>query len=185
MAMNPLTDIQALQFAIDFAQAEKVPKDALEIRRFVVTRESPIHDATGQTPADITVLQKRTRALLQALVMCGHVTVDRRVRTMLVRAGPPMKPVPNYTSPRQDVIVDVSELTDRFINRLIRAFENVGLEKLQVCQAPAPGRHDDAICGRLFLKVTRKEYCSTRCQSRTYMRGYNNPEGSGNGKKTR
>lgn len=25
-------------------------------------------------------------------------------------------------------------------------------------------------CSRLFVKVTRKEYCSTRCQSRVYMR---------------
>lgn len=181
--MNPLTDVQVLQFAIDFAQAENVLNVAQQIRRIVVTRESPITDWSPQSAADLTALQQRTRALLQPLVRRGFVVVERKVKTLLVRAGPPEHPMPNYSSPVRDNIDDVSDIPDRFINRLIRAFEEVGLDKLQVCQAPLAGR-DDAMCGRLFLKVTRKEYCSPRCQSRTYMRKYN-PKGSRHGKTTR
>ncbi len=58
---------------------------------------------------------------------------------------------------------------DLFFYRLVRLLEQVGVERLRVCQAPDRSR-PGGVCGRLFLKVTRKKYCSTRCQSRTYMR---------------
>lgn len=57
---------------------------------------------------------------------------------------------------------------DRFRYQMIRVLEDVGLEKIQFCPAPKPRSSD--LCGRIFLKVTKKEYCSTRCQLRAYMR---------------
>jgi hypothetical protein len=39
-----------------------------------------------------------------------------------------------------------------------------GLERLRLCPAPD--------CGKTFLKIGRREFCSTRCQQRIYQRDY-------------
>lgn len=162
-----------MQFAIEFAQADDVSDTATAsaVRQFVVSRHSPAVDFAPQSVETLKALQKTTRELLVTLVERGYVIAERNVKTLLVRAGRPSRPLAGYVPARKDEVLDVSLIPDRFLNRVIRLFEEVGLDKLQVCQALQPGR-DDAICGRLFLKVTRKEFCSTRCQSRTYMRGY-------------
>ena len=51
---------------------------------------------------------------------------------------------------------------DGFLYQVVRVMETGGAEKLSACAA--------ADCPRLFLKVTKKIFCSTRCRSRTYMR---------------
>ena len=182
--MNPLTPVQALLFAIEFAQADDVTAAAQRIRQFVVSPGSPVTDWSPQSLEALRALQQSTRALLINIVERGFAVAARTVKTLLIRAGQPRRPAAHYFSPSHDEVIDVSDIPDRFLNKVIRSFEEVGLEKLQVCQAPLAGSRDDAICGRLFLKVTRKEYCSTRCQSRTYMRNYN-PKGSRHGKTTR
>ena len=62
-------------------------------------------------------------------------------------------------------------LRDRFRFSVLRILNTVGVDKLAICPAPD--------CGRLFVRVTRKEYCSTRCQSRLYMRKYRAGEAGG------
>jgi hypothetical protein len=39
-----------------------------------------------------------------------------------------------------------------------------GLERVRLCPAPD--------CGRAYLKIGRREFCSTRCQQRIYQRDY-------------
>jgi len=56
----------------------------------------------------------------------------------------------------------VGPALDRFLYQMGRVLEEVGPDKLRKCPA----------CDRLFVKVTKKRFCSQRCQSRTYMRGY-------------
>ena len=51
---------------------------------------------------------------------------------------------------------------DRLLYQTIRVLEAVGPGKLLAC--PAPG------CGKIFVKITKKRFCSQRCQSRIYMR---------------
>jgi hypothetical protein len=51
---------------------------------------------------------------------------------------------------------------DRLQYETMRLLETVGAEKVLACPE----------CGRLFLKVTKKRFCSTKCQSRVYMRAY-------------
>lgn len=63
----------------------------------------------------------------------------------------------------------------RYLYKLIRLIEEVGVDKLRACPAHAP-RPATGVCGQLFVKVTKKEFCSTRCQSRTYMRHDRDPE---------
>jgi hypothetical protein len=55
-------------------------------------------------------------------------------------------------------------LRDKVVYRLMSLLAETGLDRLLSC--PASG------CGRLFLKLTRKEFCSSRCQSRSYMQRF-------------
>jgi uncharacterized C2H2 Zn-finger protein len=48
----------------------------------------------------------------------------------------------------------------RLIYQAFRVIEQCAPKKVLRCPE----------CGTLFLKVTRKEYCSARCQMRAYMR---------------
>lgn len=48
--------------------------------------------------------------------------------------------------------------------KVFRLLDDVGPNRLRNCPA------ED--CGRAFVKITRKEYCSTRCQKKIYMRNY-------------
>jgi hypothetical protein len=52
---------------------------------------------------------------------------------------------------------------DLFTHRFVTLLEAVALPRLRRCAATD--------CARVFVKKTRGEYCSRRCQMRTYMRG--------------
>jgi hypothetical protein len=65
-------------------------------------------------------------------------------------------------------IVTLGSVMDRFQYHLIRLIVESGIEKLRACPAHRP-RPETGTCGRIFLKVTNKDHCSTRCQSRAYM----------------
>ena len=62
---------------------------------------------------------------------------------------------------------------DLLLYRLMMLIEVLGAQKLGICRSPFKnGEGDDIECGRLFVKVTRKRYCSATCQRRIYMQGY-------------
>ena len=45
-------------------------------------------------------------------------------------------------------------------------FTTVALQRLQLC----PAEIDSRPCGKAFVKMTQKRFCSTRCQARMYIR---------------
>ena len=99
----------------------------------------------------LLALQARARTLLKAFVQgCAAVEGDLVLTFVLTRDEAGVR-----------VWVHGSPL-DRFLYQVVRVMETGGAEKLSACAA--------ADCPRLFLKVTKKIFCSTRCQSRTYMR---------------
>jgi hypothetical protein len=51
---------------------------------------------------------------------------------------------------------------DVFRFSLVRCIQGTSVEKLRRCPDPK--------CNRFFFKAGKKDYCSTRCQSRVYMR---------------
>jgi len=61
---------------------------------------------------------------------------------------------------------------DRFQYQIVRVLEQAGAHRLLSCAAPD--------CDRLFLRVTKKKYCSARCQSRIYMRDFREGKTGGN-----
>jgi hypothetical protein len=50
----------------------------------------------------------------------------------------------------------------RFLYQIVRVLEGAGVERLRACPE----------CAQLFVKVTKKQFCSVQCQSRVYMRKY-------------
>lgn len=74
---------------------------------------------------------------------------------------------------------------DRLRYHLLDALRDVGPTRLLGCPALTP---EGTLCGTPFFKVTQKEFCSARCQSRMYMRALRAKERAGDpraGKKGR
>jgi hypothetical protein len=105
-------------------------------------------------------VQQATRRLLSDLIKHGEHTVDVNLRFQ-VRAGKRAGVMLLRRDARRD------DMLYDFIAALRRA----GTKRIQLCPAPD--------CDRFFVRVSRKRFCSTRCQSRTYMRKYRNGEAGG------
>ena len=158
------TPLAALQFAVQFAQADLDGADLREVSQRLRDFDIGIPGAAVGSPWSGAVLGAVQADVLQLL---GHVAgrgvafVDLQLKVMVVREDEA------FRSPRSTRRVSsgaTGAIRDRVLYRLIRVLEEVGAEKLRVCPAPD--------CGRVFVKVTRKAFCSTRCQSRIYMRSY-------------
>ena len=54
------------------------------------------------------------------------------------------------------------DVRDVIVLQLMSLLMQVGLSQIRICTAPD--------CDRLYVKVFRREFCSVRCQSRTYMK---------------
>jgi CGNR zinc finger len=165
--LRPDRPLEAVQFAIDFAQMNLVRGELTEIsdrvRRFLVG----VRDLVGGNALpreELVVTQRDALALLRGVVLDGVARADLQLQMFLVRPGvlPGRGQAPTFRNNSPVLATAGGSTRDRFLYRLIRLLEQFGVEKLQACAAPE--------CGRLFLKVTRKEFCSARCQSRVYMR---------------
>jgi hypothetical protein len=60
---------------------------------------------------------------------------------------------------------------DVFLYLFMLLLRDLGVHQIRRCAA--------SDCGRAFAKVSRAEYCSSRCQKRIYMREYNSSSSSG------
>jgi hypothetical protein len=155
-----LDPADALRFAVDFAQLDLAQVPMRQLRQAAVgvqlllARETPGYWVKKSPPDHefLQALQERARALLAAFVK-GRVTVEADLLlTFIVR---------RENDGRVRVQVHGSPL-DLFLYQVVRVLETGGAEKLLACPAPE--------CGRIFVKVTKKRFCSQRCQSRIYMR---------------
>jgi CGNR zinc finger len=173
------TPLEALQWALAFVQTDLADARMADLQRHRQALDAFLNPLRPTTCAPVPPLDRAGLMALQAVLQSflrdiagrGHVEVDLRLRFWAVRQRRPGKkagrrygpPDPGAWRPEVDVLV-YGEPNDWVRYRAIRLLEDLGAEKLLICPAPE--------CGRLFFKVTRKEFCSTRCQSRIYMRGY-------------
>lgn len=191
--------LDELQFIVDFSQ--RVPATKAETAA-LVTRVSefiwPSHGAStvgGDGKVDLPALQKAARDLLVKVVKGGAI-IRLRLVPGVVRI--PMRPLPpaatNHNvqwSPQAPVVLWGGPSADLLCFRIIRLIEDIGIPRLAVCQAASATAESGQVCGRLYVKRTRKEFCSTKCQSRVYMRRLraeerkNQPQRRQRGKTTR
>jgi hypothetical protein len=174
-----LTATEALRFAVDFAQTDIEAVDVAEVERQIENLLNLPHyldprAGWAKVPklgkAALQEMQASLSEFLANLTGIGtdEVTVSLTfwaVRSLKEGADQMARAKRDATAyePRVDVLVH-GQPRDWLLYRVIRLLEQVGAQNLKTCPAPE--------CGRLFLKVTRKEFCSARCQSRIYMRGY-------------
>jgi hypothetical protein len=162
MAINRLQDPgDALRYIVEYVQ---LPLDTVPVAKLVaiehqleafISRESPARELVGTTlgRVGLHLLQREGRAVLEGVAQGGTFTMAGDL-------------VLSFYAIRRDGELSIQVLgshLDRMLYQIIRVIERVGVDRLLRCQAPD--------CKRLFLKVTRKEFCSTKCQMRMYMRG--------------
>ena len=168
--------VEDLQFAIDFAQRDLSGASSRELQRIAQRMDALLNPERLTRWAKTPTLNRPTLARLQVAVLdflreiveAGHVEVDLELRFWAVRrlrpGVPPQSRVerdPSAYGPKVGVLT-YGKPRDWLLYRVLRLLEELGAEKLKVCLAPD--------CERLFFKVTRKEFCSTTCQTRIYMR---------------
>jgi hypothetical protein len=156
--------VAALQFIVEFAQVDLLrlaPQRYLDtlkkvgafIRRDTAGGEDFIAADLNRAPA---LFQERALEILRNIATTKQgftlAAADLVLTFVGVREGS-----------KVDFVVHGSPL-DRFQYQIVRLLEKAGANRLLVCPAKN--------CGRLFLKVTKKRFCSTRCQSRDYMQRY-------------
>ena len=169
------TPIDALRIAVDFAQMDLDRVGAyisLLTEAVVQFLGAEVSSVPGQhglwlSPADLKRIQPDVRRVLRSIVEKTVTRVDLAMNVVII-ASPDRAA---RLSDRRQRLPDARVHTvwrgaprDMFLSRLIRLLEHCDVETLRVCPAPE--------CGRMFVKVTRKEFCSTQCQSRVYMRKY-------------
>jgi hypothetical protein len=162
MTLNRLQDPgDALRYIVQYVQ---LPLHALPDAKLIpiehqleafISRESPAHELVSARlgRVGLELLQREGLAVLDGLAQGGSFTVAGDL-------------VLSFYAIRRDGELSIDVLgspLDRMLYQIIRVIEKVGADRLLRCQAPD--------CKRLFLKVTRKEFCSTKCQMRMYMRG--------------
>jgi len=155
---NPLQPAEALQFVVDFAQADLGNRSAKKLAvdqvwSFLATHSlvAPAYgDERSLSDQDLLSIQADALAVLRGLVEKESASVAVTLEISMIRRR------------TRIAVMELGTPHDRFMYRLVRLLERIGPNRLLVCPA----------CRRLFVKVTRKEFCSTRCQSRAYMREY-------------
>ena len=161
------TSRAALQFAVQFSQMDLTHTDATALcaveRKLdgLINRDAP-EPAAVEAFSPLLIRELQARLIQILMPLATQPQPPAAVRLTLARL-----PEVGIVAVRDGHTVRVHVMgspVDRLTYQLIRVLEAVGVERLRVCAAPD--------CGRLFWKVTRKEFCSTRCQSRHYMRGY-------------
>lgn len=156
MANNQLrTAVAALRLAIDFAESRagmrgfldhRVPGDLVGADTWVWLGSDQEEDA----------LRQEVRSLFFAILEQRPFDVDLKLQFGVLPKRTTISLVQRFSSNRE-----------AFLFRLVWLLKQVGTNRLMKCPAALTTGEE---CGRLFLKVTRKEYCSTRCQARVNMR---------------
>lgn len=163
MRPNQLQEnVATLQFLIEFAQLDLLVLTPAEFLGMMKKANTFLHrdkpkawkeDAPINGGPILEFLQQRTRELL--VDVAAHTGFTLGATDLILSFW-------GVTDGRRFRIVPRGNPDAVWLYQVVRLFEAIGTERIQMCPATD--------CGRVFLKVTKKEFCSTRCQSRTYMR---------------
>lgn len=144
----------ALREALDFAERGGDPRSFL--RWMLSPSDGGAWVRAGDDVGTWKDLQAEVGDLLRGLATNREAQLGLTVRFDVKRVK------------KRVVVARGGQTRDLYLYALLRIVEQVGVDKVLACPAPKP--RSDEPCGRLFLKVTRKECCSSRCQSRRLMR---------------
>jgi hypothetical protein len=107
-----------------------------------------------QTPAEVEAVKLELRAFLRSLAgQANTLPAAFAPRLQLLRAGPDARVVVSGDKPRDVTLYLAAAIA-----------QEAGVERLRCCPAPD--------CGRAFVKIGRREYCSAACQRRVFLSNY-------------
>lgn len=168
--------VRALQAFVEFAQAPDVTTDALyPVLKHLRGRGATAGSGAGET---LEFIRESARGLWQVVVAEATIRAVQAEALAVLRSvigedayeGDPIAFIP-YVSRAPGVSGPIRRsfvsIRDFLLFGIIEFLQAVGADRLHVCPALAPrGR---GVCGRIFVRVKRKTYCSTRCQMRALM----------------
>jgi hypothetical protein len=157
-AAKPRTPLGLLYRAVQFAYAPATPALYKRVRSLVGVPQRP--------PADPVA----------ALRAAQRVVVDKLTKIARARDGSRDVPIWHGAVAREAalikgrlVLTSTSDLAHAYPHYVLRLLEQVGLDPLHTCPAKR-GRGRGSPCGRVFIKLRRKTFCSATCQARQYAR---------------
>jgi hypothetical protein len=155
-AYTQTTTRKILRVLIAFAEGEQNNFADL-VRGGKAFATGPSLNALGRlTPRQVAALKSDLRAFVRFLAG-GSATEHQdgpRIQVELV---------PAKAGNRVSLFVN-GEPRDVVLYQTLTMVEAVGIDRLRLCPAPD--------CGRAFVKVGRREYCSPRCQRRVFLATY-------------
>jgi len=157
-------NLVALQRLVAFAEGETNAFPVLVLRTgngLVTAASSALKQVAQLTQPEISRLQLELQYFLRAvptgnarMIMPKHVTVT------IVTHQPDTPPRGRGAHARAASMLIEGAPRDVLFEQTTLVLLNSAIEPLQIC----PG------CGKAFVKVTQKRFCSTRCQTRIYKR---------------
>jgi hypothetical protein len=185
---NPLqTAADALALVVDFAGADLAEPRAgavwsARLATFLQPGETlatqggmlvaPLDASSAFLPSDaLAGLQREIRTFLASLISRrdhrGGSSKPLQVTTLIsVFDASDLVPRRRWKGPKHPTLLMVGgSVRDVVLFQVVRLLERLGTDKVLACPE----------CGTLFVRQTRKEYCSTRCLSRRYMRDVERP----------
>jgi hypothetical protein len=167
MTTNSLQDnLKALQRLVAFAEGETADFPVLVLKAgdgLVTAASSALKHVAVLTPRQIEVLQTELRVFLRAAAVGdARMIAPMHLLITVVTHAPDTPPKGRRARrvPRAASLLIEGTPRDLLFDQTNRVLPSAALEALQLC----PG------CGKAFVRVTQKRFCSTRCQSRIYMR---------------
>jgi hypothetical protein len=166
MTHNPLQDdLAVLRRLVDFAEGcvTAFPAVLESGERFVAIGSSSAKQFAAMTAEQIEALRLELRDVFRR-VAAGRTLTLPSFRSVLdlVRDPLPAGRRPRSREPRTLSVIVNSPPRDAMLYVAQLVLTTVAVKRLSLCAA--------ADCGKAFIKVTKKRFCSMRCQSRTYMR---------------
>jgi hypothetical protein len=159
------THLEALQRLVAFAESKDptIPVLILKSGDGLATASSTSRvQIAKMTLGQIDVLRAEYRTFLRDAA-AGNARMGAPMHialTVVTHAPDAARRGQAQQEPRGASIIIDGNPRDILFEQTHRVIANVAIETLKTCQG----------CDTLFVKVTKKEYCSTRCQSRLYMR---------------
>ena len=146
--------IDQLRQVVAFVQGASTRVDKLAALGRAYVMEPARTKLRALTPEQVQQLKHETDTFLRIVGGKTESVAAARVRVDIV---------PVKAGGVVSLLVD-GEPRDVLLYQIGSLLTLIGIERLKVCSAPD--------CRRPFLKVGRREYCSTRCQRRVFLRDY-------------
>jgi predicted RNA-binding Zn ribbon-like protein len=162
VARNQLQqDLLKLRQLVDFAESDSMtfPAMLVETPHGLVTLGRDSRQGLI-TVADLTAVREELRTVLRKLA-AGEFA---QVQAPKVNFNLYAHPASYRTGDKRQFVSSTIDGSPRdcVMSLAVRLLTTTAVHRLRRCAAPD--------CGRVFVKATVKDFCSTRCQSRTYMR---------------